>query len=155
MSSKLNKSILAIVLILFLYSIFLVSTDAASDKIQIDVKSRMLEGESVPVLIVLKDQPSLKALSKDNAVTSMKSLASSSQKSIASLLMEEKNKGKADKIKQFWIVNAIAVEASPALIERLAKRNDVVLIELDAELRIMNDLSARFHRGRLIMLHQK
>ncbi|MDO9098639.1 MAG: S8 family serine peptidase, partial [Candidatus Methanoperedens sp.] len=138
----------AFLLLLFLSAVFLPGTGAAGDKIPLDFKSRMLEGESVPVIIVLKDQPSLHALSKENAVTSMKSLASESQKSLASVLKDEKSRGKADKIKQFWIVNAIATEASPELIERLAKREDVERIELDSELRIL-EVSTQVSQGQI------
>jgi serine protease AprX len=138
-----------LVLIFFLSGIFLVNTQAASDKISMDVKSRMLKSENVPLIIILKDQPSFKTLSKENAVSELKNRASTSQQALANLLKEEKSRGKADKIKQFWIVNAIAVEASPELIEILSMRDDVERIGLDAELRIMDDFSVQVSQGQI------
>lgn len=129
-SRKIVFPIFMLVLLLFFSSTFLINTEAASDKITMDVKQRMLKDEQVPVIILLKDKPSFKTMSKDNAVASLKSQASNSQKSLAALLNEEKSRGKANKIKQLWIVNAIALKASPELIETLAKRDDIASIEL-------------------------
>jgi PGF-pre-PGF domain-containing protein len=151
LSSKLNKSILAIVLVLLLFisGIFLVNTRAASDKTSMDVKSRMSKSENVPVIIILKDPLSIKTFSKENAVSELKSRASTSQQLLADLLKEQKSRGIADKIKHFWIVNAIAVEASPELIEKLSMRDDVERIELDAELHIMDDFSTQVSQGQI------
>ncbi len=140
---------LVLALLLFLAGIFSVNTEAASDKIPLDVKSRMLGGESVPVIIILKDQPSVKAFAKENAISSLKSHASGSQQELGALLKEEKSRGKADKIKQFWIVNAVAVKASPELIEEISKREDVARIELDSELRIIGDFSTQVSQGQI------
>ncbi|MDJ1421876.1 MAG: S8 family serine peptidase [Candidatus Methanoperedens sp.] len=136
-------------LLFSLSGIFLVETEAASDRITMDVKSRMLEGEYVPVIITLKDSPSFKTLSKGDAVTLMKERASDSQQNLVTLLNKERSRGKADKIKQFWIVNAIAVNASPELIEILSKRDDVASIELDSELHILEDYSALVSQGQI------
>jgi len=137
-------------LLLFsLSGIFLVETEAASDKTTMDVKSRMLEGEYVPLIITLKDSPSFKALSKGDAVTLMKERASDSQQNLLTLLKKEKSRGKADKIKQFWIVNAIAVNASPELIEILSRRDDIASIELDSEIKIVEDYSALVSQGQI------
>ncbi len=149
MGSKLSKSIPAIVLLLFLFAIFSANTQAANDKTSMDVKSRMSKGENVQVIIVLKNQPSFKTLSKENAVSTLKSHASTSQKALSDLLDEEKGRGKADKIKRFWIVNAIAVNASPELIEELSMRDDVASIELDSELHILEDFSVQVSQGQI------
>ncbi len=149
MSSKFNKSILAIVLLLFLFAIFSANTQAANDKTSMDVKSRISGGGNVPVIIVLKDQPSFKTVSKENTVSTLKSHASTSQKALSDLLDEEKGRGKADKIKRFWIINAIAVNASPELIEELSMRDDVASIELDSELHILEDYSVQVSQGQI------
>lgn len=140
-------SIFVSVFLLFLSSVFL--AEAASDKTAMGVKSRMLKGENIPVIITLKDQPSFKTVSKENAVISMKSHALGSQEKLSTLLKDKKDRGKADKIKQFWIVNAIAVNASPELIEELSKRDDVARIELDSEVHILEDFSAQVSQGQI------
>jgi PGF-pre-PGF domain-containing protein len=129
-------------ILLFLSGIFPVIAEAKSDKIKGDIKSRMLKGENIPVIIILKDRASLKAVSKGDAAA-MRDAASGSQQKLSAVLDEEKNRGKANKIKHFWIVNAIAVNASPDLIESLSLRNDVASIEPDTRVQILEDYSAQ------------
>jgi serine protease AprX len=92
----------------------------------------MLKGEKVSIIVIIKEQSSFNALSPENVIPLLKQHATNSQGDIATLINEEKTKGNADKIKQFWIINAISLHASPELIERLAKRDDIVRIELDS-----------------------
>jgi serine protease AprX len=138
MSNLYKLLIFAVVL-----SVLLVNAEAASDKTSLDVKSRMLKGEKVHIIVILKEKPSLNAFSKENAVPLLKRHATNSQSSIASLITEEKTKGNADKIKQFWVVNAISLHASPEFIERLAKRDDIVSVELDSEFVVKEDYFAQ------------
>jgi serine protease AprX len=145
----LNKSILVILILFFLSCIFFVNTQAASDKTSMEVKSRMLKSEKVPVIIILKDTPSFRTFSKENAVNELKNRTSTSQQALADLLKEEKGRGKADKIKEFWIVNAIAVDSSPELIEKLSMRNDVMRIELDEKFHITDDYSMQVSHGQI------
>jgi subtilisin family serine protease len=129
-------------LLLFLSGIFSVIAEAKSDKIKGDIKSQMLKGENIPVIIILKDRASLKAVSKGDAAA-MRDAASGSQQKLSAVLDEEKNRGKANKIKHLWIVNAIAMNASPDLIESLSMRNDVASIEPDARVHIIGDYPAQ------------
>lgn len=121
-----------LILIAVVISILLVNTEAASNKTSPEVKTLMLRGGNVPIIVMLKDRPYINDLSARNVVPLLKEHATNSQKSIYSLISEEKRKGNAQKIKQFWIVNAISLHASPELIERLDKRNDVASVELDS-----------------------
>ena len=143
--SNLKKLIIIAVVI----SVLLVNTEAASDKTSIKVKSLMLKGEKVPIIVILKDQPLFHALSKENAVPLLKRHATNGQHNIAVLLNEEKKRDKTDKIKQFWIVNAIAVNASPELIEQLSARDDVESIELDSQVHMIEDYSVQVSRGQI------
>ncbi|VVB89192.1 Subtilisin-like serine protease [uncultured archaeon] len=136
------------VFLLFLSGIFSVIAEAKSDKIKGDIKSHMLKGENVPVIIILKDRAALKAVSKGDAAA-MKDAASGSQRKLSAVLDEEKNRGKANKIKQLWIVNAIAVNASPDLIESLSMRDDVASIEPDSEVKIVDGFSAQVSQGQI------
>ncbi|MDW7725840.1 MAG: S8 family serine peptidase [Candidatus Methanoperedens sp.] len=143
------KYIALVVLVLIITSSFSMQTEAANDKTAPVVKSRMAESGSVAVIIIMKDQPSAstRLLSKGDAISSMKVQASGSQKSLNALLKEEK--GDARDVKQFWIVNAIAVKASPGLIKKIAARDDVERIELDGVLRILEGFSARVSQGQV------
>jgi len=131
--------------LLILAFIFVINTEAAVDKTSADVRSRMQSSDSVPIIIILKDQPSF----KKDAVSSMKNHVSDTQENLGALLNEEKNRGKADKIRRFWIVNAVAVTASPGLIERLTLRDDVAGIELDSQYHILEDHSAQVTDGEI------
>ncbi|MCZ7361186.1 MAG: S8 family serine peptidase [Candidatus Methanoperedens sp.] len=130
-----EKFISKIFLVLVLISLFSIVSEAAEEKISPDLKSRILNNESVPVIILFKDQPALR--SKENAVEELKKHASGRQQDIAALLKEGKKKGRADRIKQLWVVNAVAVKASPELIEKLSRQEDVAAIVPDQQLHIL------------------
>jgi serine protease AprX len=133
--SNFNKLIIIAVVI----SVLLVNTEAASDKTSPKVKSLMLKGEKIPIIVIMKDQPSINALTKENIVPLLKKHATNGQRSIGVLLNEEKKRGKADKIKQFWVVNAISLHATPEFIESLAKLDDISSIELDTRIVVKED----------------
>jgi subtilisin family serine protease len=141
----LNKLIIIAVVI----SVLLVNTEATSDKTSPEVKSLMLKGGKVPIIVIMKDQPSFKMPSTENAVPALKRHATNSQHNITVLLDEEKKRDKAEKIKQFWIVNAISVNASPDFIEILSARDDVVGIELDSQVHMIEDYSVQVSRGQI------
>ncbi|MDO8726386.1 MAG: S8 family serine peptidase [Candidatus Methanoperedens sp.] len=103
------------------------------------MKSRLQEIEKVPVIIILKDKTYLEILSIENQIHFLKNNAFETQKGLVSFLEEEKIKGNADRINPFWIVNAIALKASPQLIEKLGKRDDIELIQLDHQFNTVED----------------
>jgi len=143
--SNLKKLIIIAVVI----SVLLLNTEASSDKTSINVKSQMLKGEKVRIIVILKDQPSFNVPS-GNVVPLLKRHATNSQHNIAVLLNEENKRDKADKIKQFWILNAIAVNASPELIEQLSARDDVDSIELDSQVHMIEDYSVQVSQGQIV-----
>jgi PGF-pre-PGF domain-containing protein len=145
------KCIALLVLFIVVTPALSMKNEAANDKTTADVQSRMAASESVPVIIIMKEQPSasIKSLSKGDAIASMKVQASGSQKSLKALLNEEKKKGNAKDAREFWIVNAIAVKASSGLIKKIAARDDVALVELDSELHIIGGLSVQVSQGQI------
>lgn len=139
---KINKiTIITIVCIIFFSSVLSTNVIAGSDKTSMEVKSRMLTDEKIPIIVILKDVSSFKTHLKENGVYVLKNKTASTQHNIAVLLNGEKKRNKADKIKQFWIANAIAVNASPELIEQLSSRDDVESIELDSKVHMIEDYS--------------
>ncbi|MCX9083631.1 MAG: S8 family serine peptidase [Candidatus Methanoperedens sp.] len=147
---KTNRSILArIVFLIYFSSILLTNVNAVTDKTSMDVKSKILEKDRIKIIVMLKDRSSFQTLSKANGVPNLKDISIVNQKNIVVLLNEEKKRNKADKIKQFWIVNAIAVDASPEVIEQLSTREDVERIELDSKVYIFEDHSAQVSRGQI------
>ena len=120
-----------VLLSLIIFSILPINTEAANDKISIEVKSRLHENEKVHVIIILKDKKHLESLSIENRIHSLKNHSFESQKGLSTFLEEEKINGNADRINPFWIVNAIALKASPQLIVNLEKHDDIESIQLD------------------------
>lgn len=144
-----KKSIIPVILILLFLGITNQNAEATNGIISAQVQSRMPGNEHIPIIIILKDISSFQSLSKDNAVLRLKSRASESQTRLDTLLNEEKKKGKADKITKFWIVNAIAVYASPELIESLSERDDVAGIEFDSKVHMMEGFSVQVSQGQI------
>ncbi len=147
--NKIALFVLGFLVLFFFSGVFLVKTEAKGDKTTADVKSLMLKNQNVPVIITLKDKPSLKSFSKRDAATLMKERASTSQQELSDILDHEKSRGRAGKMKQLWIVNAIAVNASPDLIETLSARDDIASIELDSEVKILEGFSAQVSQGQI------
>ena len=139
---KINIHIFLFVLAIFLLNILPVNSMAADQKTSIEVRSMMLSNESVPIIIILKEKAQFQSFSKENLVSGLKSRSLSSQNDIGKLLDEEKTRGKADNIKKFWIVNAIAVKASPELIRTLSMRDDIESIGLDSKMHVLENYSA-------------
>lgn len=109
----------------------------------------MLDKEKVPVIIVLKNQTSIGNLSRKNAILLSKNRTSINQQNLLALLKEEESRGKAEKIKQFWIVNAIAVNASPESIEKLSKNEEVEYIQSDSIFHILEYSSTSISSGQI------
>ena len=146
---KINIFIIIFISLIFFLSILSINSKASSDKISMDVKSRMLTNENVPIIIILNEKIWYQPLTKENAATMLKVHASISQNELGTLLNKEKTRRKAGKIKQFWIVNAIAVNATTDLIERLSERDDVASIEIDSQMHIMEDYSIQVSQGQI------
>ncbi|PWB51956.1 MAG: hypothetical protein C3F06_09220 [Candidatus Methanoperedenaceae archaeon] len=144
---KIHIHIFLFVFAIFIFNILPVNSMAADQKTSIDVRSMMLANENVPIIIILKEKA--QSLSKENMVSELKSRSFSSQNDIGKLLEEEKTRGKADKIKQFWIVNAIAVNASPELIRTLSMRDDIESIGLDSKMHMLENYSALVTGGQI------
>ena len=149
MAKRILQFIIIFLLALIVFGTFPINSEAAKDKTSIEVKSRMLEGGKVPVIIILKNQSSFSNISNENNIISLKNHVSASQKSLLGLLEDEKLKGNADRIKPFWIVNAIALNASPQLIEKLAKNDDVEYLELDSRYNIKEEYRIEVSSGQI------
>ena len=147
---KTNKIIIVtIVSLIFFSSVLLTNVNAVSDKTSKEVKSRMLTNEKIPIIVMLKDKSSFQTLSKENGISVSKDISENSQHNIAFLLNDEKKRDKADEIKQFWIVNAIAVNATPELIEQLSTRDDVKSIEIDSQMHMIEEYSTHVSQGQI------
>jgi uncharacterized repeat protein (TIGR01451 family) len=92
------------------------------------------------VMIYLHDQANLDTVadgmpSADEArarvVSTLQDTATRSQAPLVSYLDEAKTTGDVEQYTQFWIVNAIAIQARPAIIHKLAARPEVASVHLD------------------------
>lgn len=133
------SSIFLVALIIF--CMFPIDGQAARDKFSVEVKSRMFRGENVPVIVILKSQTFYTNVSDENIAFSLKEHTFENQRSLESMLKEEKSGGNASEVEQFWIVNAISLNASSQLLEKLAENDDIDHIELDSRFHIKEDYS--------------
>ena len=101
----------------------------------------------VKVLIMMKDQVDVMKISKDlystNAslqtrsetiINSLMLKAEQTQGPLMSYIKQQKTYGKIKQVKPFWIVNMIMIEATAEVINQIAYRTDVGVMDLDAEL---------------------
>ncbi|MEM3101709.1 MAG: S8 family serine peptidase [Candidatus Nitrosotenuis sp.] len=66
-----------------------------------------------------------------SVVNGLKAVASESQADLLSVLSEYEGSGNVSDVKSFWIINAIAMKATPSVIEEVAGRADVDYVKLD------------------------
>ena len=99
------------------------------------------------VLVMLNDQVDVPALdaylyqiNADNklraktVITALMEKAQNTQGPILSYLESQKSIGKVRQIMSFWITNTVMVEATPDVIIALSQRNDVGVMDIDAQL---------------------
>jgi subtilisin family serine protease len=69
----------------------------------------------------------------------MKSRTEKSQKGVLAILEKQKSQGNVEDVRAFWIVNAIAVKATTEVLEELARRPEVELIEPDYKVKALGE----------------
>lgn len=128
-------SFLAITALLFIAS----ASMSGESKIAPLVFALAGEDGKIPVIIVLKEQPQINQfkgmMNRAEEINNLKSQAESSQRTLVEALRQEEGAGNAKDIKSFYVVNAIAVKATPLTIKKLAQRSDVDRIEPDVRVK--------------------
>lgn len=112
---------------------------------QVYIAKTESQNEKIPTIIMLKQQHSHPGLNFKHAtgqqrrqlIHSMQSLTENSQKDVLTILEKQKSQGNVENVRAFWIVNAIAVKATPEVLEQLAQRPDVKLIEPDYKVKAL------------------
>jgi hypothetical protein len=69
-------------------------------------------------------------------ITTLRNKAEQTQGSILAYLNSERQSGKITQMISYWITNMIFIEATPDVLDKLTKRNDIDIMDLDAELDI-------------------
>ena len=94
--------------------------------------------ESITVIVQLRPQANLsveKNLTRSEQLSSvvrtLKVTANSTQRSIKRFLRVQSRRGTVKSFTPFWIFNGFSITATPAVIEKLSKRADVLSISLD------------------------
>lgn len=101
----------------------------------------------VRTLVLLKDRVDIISLDnqlyEQNAplsvraktvINTLKFKASSTQGPILEFLESQKRLGKVREVMNFWITNVIYIDATPDVVYQLAARNDIELLDLDAQI---------------------
>lgn len=123
-------------------------------KIAPDLRSQMesvkneSQDEKISVIVMLEQHQSdhfssnFKTATKyqrRQTIHSIKSSAGNSQKDVLALLEKRKVRGDIENVRAFWVVNALAVKATPEVLVELAQRPEVKLVELDYEVKALED----------------
>ena len=72
-----------------------------------------------------------KALRSRNVIRKLQSTAKARQEDLIAFLEKEKSLGNVLSYTSFWIFNGLSIKATPAVIEKIASREDVEIINLD------------------------
>ena len=109
--------------------------------------------ELLPIKVILKQQVAVAAASRSpllaeasstrqTVVQQLKSAATPSQQELSKFFEQRKAlEVGVSRIKYLWIVNAVALNASPSVIEELSKRPEVERVELDQPRKVIEDTS--------------
>jgi subtilisin len=105
------------------------------------------QNEKVSAIVIMEHLPphldlnckDATGLQRRQIIHSMRSLAENSQKDTLALLEKQKSLGDVEDVRAFWIVNAIAVKATPEVLEQLAQRPEVKLIEQDYKVKALGE----------------
>ncbi|GAG96781.1 unnamed protein product, partial [marine sediment metagenome] len=136
---------------LLLFSFLLIST-AYSQNVEISQRLQQKMNslnplDYVKVLIMMKDQADVMKISQnlystnaslqtrsETVINSLMLKAEQTQGPLLSYISQQKTYGKIKQVKPFWIVNMIMIEATADVINQIAYRTDVGVMDLDAEL---------------------
>ena len=95
--------------------------------------------EPVPVLVVFEHQPdealALDRLGATEARQRMRALAADTQPRVLAYLERQRERGRANDVRSFWIRNVVAVEAHPAVVEELTASTRVARVVHDRPVR--------------------
>jgi len=95
---------------------------------------------AVRAIVYLRDRADVSSAAADasstdearaHVISALQDTATRSQAALVSYLDREKATGDVEQYTQFWIVNAVAVQARPAIIHELAVRPEVASVQLD------------------------
>jgi subtilisin len=114
---------------------------------QMEIAKNESRNEKISIIIMIEQQPSHSGLNLKDAtgqergqvIHSMKSRTEKSQKDVLAILENQKSQGNVEDVRTFWIVNAIAVKATPEVLEELVQRPEVKLVEPDYKVRALGD----------------
>ncbi len=102
---------------------------AYTTQAKISPQLQLANDEPVEVLIHLKKQPIIRpSYSDKEVVATLQQTAKNSQDSLLNYLDLHKQSGKVQAVENFYVVNMIYAEVTPALVEKIAERTDVKYI---------------------------
>jgi serine protease AprX len=99
--------------------------------------ARLAEARSIdrlPVLVVMRDQLPLDALDAADGpalVPRLRALAAETQAPLLEAIASRKSTDRPERVRRLWIANVLALDATPALVRRLAARRDVAELRLN------------------------
>ncbi len=141
-----NKHILPFLIVLITSSFSFSQDVIVTDRLASKMKS-LNPLQYTRVLILMKDRVDIEALDKhlydinapieyraELVIKTLRDKAASSQVDILQFLNGQKSQGKIREMISYWITNMIYVDATGDVLFNLTKRNDIEVLDLDAEL---------------------
>jgi bacillopeptidase F len=106
--------------------------------------------EQVPIIVMLQDRADLEQLNdeiyaaglgrgerREIVIAALRDVAAASQPPLRARLDAWAAAGHVAAVRPFWLVNAIALRATPAIVERIAARGDVARVFLDGVIELV------------------
>lgn len=123
------------VVVFLLLMVFWFDGVFANKKISPLLESRLSNSESIRVIIKIK-KPAIIRAGGNNVILNKQNIARTSQQEILNILTTRNND---NKVKSFWIVNAVAATLTPDMIKRIAERPEVENIIPNIKLHLLNE----------------
>ncbi|MCL7474415.1 MAG: S8 family serine peptidase [ANME-2 cluster archaeon] len=137
-------------------SVMIAGAPSEGNKIHPELSGQMAQvmsnnsQDTIRVIVVMKEQyqlPEVKGKNRNHeeknqnrreTIGAIKEQSKQSQQSIQAVI-KGKGPGKVNEVESLWIMNAIGLEATPDVIEELARRNDVEQVIPDFEMHVLDD----------------
>ena len=130
--------------------------DAMDPAIQAKIAPALLEQlasasnhEQIPIIIMMQERADIErldseingaGLGRDDrseiVVTALKNVAATSQPALREQLEARRRAGEVADVRPFWLINALALRAAPAIVAEIAARPDVGQVLLDGYLEL-------------------
>lgn len=125
-----------LLVVLCLFGLMLSAYQATAGTIEPSLKNAIESAgpsDKIAVIVVMRESFNVHSVWGNyvSVVNGLKTVASQTQADLLNRLSEYEHAGNVTDVKSFWIINAIAMKATPSVIREVAGRDDVDYVKLD------------------------